>query len=78
MIEISTYKSKESGGFITHTANVKTDRKITEENEEDFVGDVSIKVGYHPGGYGLYNIQPVIPMENNEYSLQWKTSNCCD
>ena len=78
MIEILTYKREQSGGFITHTATVKTDREITEDNQEDFVGDVSIKVGYHPGGYGLYEVQPVIPLENNEYSLQWETSDSCD
>lgn len=77
-IEILTYKSEEKDGFITHTANVKTERIITEENEEDFVGDVSIKVGYHPGDYGLYDVQPVIHTEPSEYSLQWKTSNSCD
>ncbi len=77
-IEILTYTSKEIGGFITHTANVKTERIITEENEKEFVGDVSVKVGYHPGGYGLYCVQPVIHTEKNEYSLQWETSNNCD
>lgn len=77
-IEILTYKKEEKGGFITHTANVKTERIITEENEKDFVGDVSIKVGYHPGGYGLYDVQPVIHTEKDEYSLQWETSNSCD
>ena len=78
MIEILEHERSYKNGFITHTAKVKTDIEVTAENKEDFVRDVSIEVGYHPSGYGLCGVWPVVPLGDKEYSIQWRTSDNCD
>jgi hypothetical protein len=68
---------KENLGLLHHKALIH----VTEwdGNETDLVENVSIEVGYHPAGYGLYGGHSVTPTGNeNEYIVSFRTGTHCD
>jgi hypothetical protein len=67
----------ESLGLIHHKALVHVTE--WEGNKSDIIEQVSIEVGYHPAGYGLYGGYDVEPTINeNEYIVSFRTGSHCD
>lgn len=64
---------------IHHSATVAIENYDPSEKDE-ITAQVSIKVGYHPAGYGLYDrFTTIAPTENeNEFLIRWRTSDNCD
>jgi len=44
---------------------------------EELAYEVSIKVGYHPAGYGIYN-NTIEKKEDSKYLVIWATGSSCD
>lgn len=63
-------------GLLVHRAKVEvTD---FQGDKEELVEKVSIKLGYHPLGHGIYGTDFVEKLDENTYALQWKTGTHCD
>lgn len=60
---------------IKHQADVKIAGMFT--GDRKLVAKVSEKVGYHLAGYGLYDYS-VERIGEDEYHVEWETSDSCD
>jgi len=67
-----------SGGYSTirHEAKVVA-KGFTPDMDEDLAKRLSIDVGYHPYGYGIWGVQ-VEPTGQDEYRVSWTTAASCD
>lgn len=43
---------------------------------QDYLGDLAVKSGYHPAGYGLYN--PRVYKKDNKFYATWDRLASCD
>jgi hypothetical protein len=48
----------------------------TFEDIESIVGDVAIRSGWHPAGYGMDDEKIIV--ENDKYYAVWESMSCCD
>lgn len=69
--------SYERWGYnLYHTAKVEKVEGVTKDDPEMAV-EVAIKVGYHPGGYGLWEPK-MKEIENGVFQVSWKSQTHCD
>lgn len=80
-MEIKVLKSEKnkSGYFIKHKALIEiTGEHDVVEQKEDILNESSIKVGYHPLGYGMYGGKISKSNLENQYIAVWETGASCD
>lgn len=73
--EVKNHKRNFEGGFIKHSADVKILGQLT--RNIDLASQTSRAVGYHTGGYGLYEFS-VEKISTDEFHVEWETSDSCD
>lgn len=79
LVEIVSHE-KERASLLNHKAIVKVDDYNPATDKEALVEQVSIKVRYHPLGYGIYGQTTVAPYNKKEetYIVYWTTGTHCD
>jgi hypothetical protein len=82
LIGVLTHRRDRSQGLLAHTAVVEVEDYNPKTDKEALVEAVSIKVGYHPLGYGVYGLTTVAPYKGDEkenrYYVCWRTGTHCD
>ena len=75
-IEVIEHTYETKGGFHRHKAIVKV--KNYDGNIRNLASTTSRKVGYHPGGYGLYEVKAPELLQDGTMIIRWETSDSCD
>lgn len=80
VVSVSEHSREWKERFTIHHSAKVVILNYRPEHKKAIAFEVSIKAGYHPAGYGLYHQYTVItPTGNeNEYLIQWQTSDSCD
>lgn len=80
VISISDHKRDWKERFTIHHSATAIIKNYDTKDKEKAASEVSIKAGYHPGGYGIYHrFTQIKPTGNeNEYLVIWQTSDSCD
>lgn len=70
-ITVLKHEKTRSGYFFKHKALVVVED--FDGDKEDLIDAVSIKVGYHPLGYGVYGGKVINSIKDNEFKIIWET-----
>jgi hypothetical protein len=78
-VTILKHEKSKAGYFFKHKALVEIEG-VTDFAEEkgDILNQVSIKVGYHPLGYGIYGGKIVKSAKEGQYIVNWDTGTSAD
>jgi hypothetical protein len=80
LLGLITHRRDRSQGLLKHTAVVEVEDYNPKTDKEALVEATSIKVGYHPLGYGIYGSTIVAPIHGRktQYYVSWRTGTHCD
>lgn len=76
-MKVIDHSYQRQGYNLYHTAKVEKVEGVTKDDPENMTGEVAIKVGYHPGGYGLWNVK-IKEIEKGVFQVSWKSQTHCD
>ena len=77
-IKVLKHEKSYSGYFYKHKALVEIENVDIKEEKDDIIFNTSIKVGYHPLGYGVYGGKISKSSKENQYIIVWETGTSCD
>ena len=73
-IKVLKHEKNRGGYFLNHKALVEiTGEFDLKENKEEIINETSIKVNYHPLGYGLYGGKISKSAKEGQYIIVWET-----
>lgn len=75
-ITVLKHEKSKNGYFFKHKALVQVEDY--NNDVEDLINETSIKVGYHPLGYGVYGGRVSKSTKENEYIIVWETGTSAD
>jgi hypothetical protein len=75
-ITVLKHEKSKNGYFFKHKALVQVEDYSNDV--EDLINETSIKVGYHPLGYGVYGGRVSKSTKENEYIIVWETGTSAD
>lgn len=77
LISVREHKGERRG--LLHHKAIAVVEDYKKEDKAELVGEVSIKAGWHPLGYGIYGESSVVSNGvENEYIVYWVTGTHCD
>lgn len=77
-IKLIKHEKSKSGYFFKHKALVEMTDVDIKADKEAIIDEVSIKVGYHPLGYGTYGGTISKSGKENQFVIVWNTGTHCD
>jgi hypothetical protein len=78
-IKLLKHEKNRSGYFFKHKALVEITGEIDlKEQKEEIINETSIKVGYHPLGYGVYGGKISKSAREGQYIIVWETGTSAD
>lgn len=72
-IKVLKHERTRSGYFIKHKALVEMTDIDIKNDKEEIINTISIKVNYHPNGYGVYGGKISKSARDNQYIVVWET-----
>lgn len=78
-VKVLKHEKNRAGYFLKHKALVEIEGiEDLKEQKEDIINQTSIKVNYHPLGYGVYGGKVSKSSKENQYIVVWDTGTSAD